>query len=161
MFHSTSEAMTFPSAAILARLALMALASHQKAVVELASINSRALDLIERLRKMAPHDDIDAAIAEVEKVRGPLTRAHQRLVSLPASYTPHESKIRTKDITEGAIVAVREAQRKKYAGVLSGEDMACLEVLTVGPTCSVKTRSDVRLLIPRGHLVTSETASAT
>lgn len=137
----------------------MTLAAHQKVVVELASINSRVGDVLDRLRKMSAHDHVEVAIAELEKIRGPISRAHDKLSSLPPTYSPHASKMPVKDITIGATVAVRETQRKKYLTLLTAEDMGYLKVVTVGPSCGVETRAGVRLLITRGHLVTAEAPS--
>lgn len=132
----------------------MALAPHQKAVVELAAINGRVSEVIGRLRKLAPHADVDAAIAELERVRGPVMRAHEKLIGLPATYSPHESKIATTNIVVGGFVAVRDTHRKKYATMLREDEMKRLEVVALGASCAVKTLSGVQLLVPRGHLVT-------
>lgn len=135
----------------------MALAPHQKAVVELAAVNTRVGEVIARLRKLAPHPQVEAACAELERVRGPLTRAHEKLTTLPANYSPHESKIATTNIAVGSIVGIREAHKKKYASLLSAEEMDRLEVTVVGTSCAVKTLSGVQMLVARGHLVTAAT----
>jgi hypothetical protein len=129
-----------------------------KAVVELAALNERSRTLLERLAKMAPHDNIAAAIVEVERLRGPLAKAHEHLTKLPATYSPHASKMKTADIIVGARVAIREPQRKKYAAVLTEAEMESLEVTGVGASCAVKTGGGVQLLVARGHLVTAAPA---
>lgn len=152
--------MTFSAESMRGRLVLMALAPHQKAVVELATINGRVTDMIQRLRKFAPHPQIDAAIAELERMRGPLTRVHELITDLPPTYSPHESKIATTNIVVGARVAIREAHRAKYKGMLNEEEMQDLEVVAVGASCGVKTRSGVQMIVPRGHLITAATKEA-
>ena len=138
----------------------MALAPHMKAVVELAALNERTRTLVERLRKMAPHDAIEVAITAVESLRGPLSKAHDSLKKLPATYSPHASKMKTADIVVGARVAIREPQRKKYAAVLTETEMENLEVTGVGSSCAVKTGGGVQLLVARGHLVTAAPVQA-
>jgi len=133
----------------------MALAPHMKAVVELASLNERTRTLVERLRKMAPHSAIDAAISAVEGLRGGLSKAHESLTKLPPNYSPHASKMKTADIVVGARVAIREPHRKKYAAVLTESEMQELEVTGVGASCAVKTGGGVQLLVARGHLITA------
>lgn len=138
----------------------MALAPHMKAVVELAALNERTRTLVERLRKMAPHDAIAAAIAAVEGLRGGLSKAHESLTRLPPTYSAHASKMKTADITIGARVAIREPQRPKYAALLTEAEMENLEVTGVGGSCAVKTAGGVRLLVARGHLVTAAPVQA-
>ena len=138
----------------------MSLTPHMKAVVELAALNERTRTLVERLRKMSPHDAIEAAIAAVESLRGPLSKAHDSLKKLPPNYSPHASKMKTADITVGARVAIREPQRPKYAAVLTDAEMTNLEVTGVGSSCAVKTGGGVQLLVARGHLVTAAPVQA-
>jgi hypothetical protein len=138
----------------------MALAPHMKAVVELAALNERTRTLVDRLRKMAPHDAIEAAITAVEGLRGGLSKAHESLTKLPPNYSPHASKMKTADIIVGARVAIREPQRPKYAALLTEAEMESLEVTGVGGSCSVKTAGGVRLLVARGHLVTAAPVQA-
>lgn len=133
----------------------MALASQQKAVIELSNLTERTNALLTRLGKMAPHPLVDAAIAELEKLRGPVMRAHEQLIKLPPTYSAHASKIATSDIGVGSIVAIRDAHRAKYVNVLSGDEMNHLEVTALGASCAVQTRGGVRLLVARGHIVTS------